>query len=327
MARGRRAVLGAMAGAPLAARAASLPVMPVAITMGTGQPGGGFSVYGQAWGQLAQKAARISVSYRASGGSAANILLVEQHAAQLGLAVLAVAEQAWMGQGAWTSGVKLQGFRALFPVFGASLQIFAPARSGLRRLRDLDGKRIGVGPAGGAGAVLAAAALTAAGVRPQLAIDGLYHEQIELLQKGRIDACAFFGVTPLPAVRAAAASGGSNLIGFERGEIAAARRALPGIGPTVIGRDALPHLSAAVATIGSEAIAIGAANLPEGLAHAVTRAALIHRAALLRTLPGSGPARLDAGWIDRSSPVPFHPGAAAALREAGLAVPDALVRG
>ncbi|EGO94751.1 TRAP transporter solute receptor TAXI family protein, partial [Acidiphilium sp. PM] len=141
MARGRRAVLGAMAGAPLAARAASLPVMPVAITMGTGQPGGGFSVYGQAWGQLAQKAARISVSYRASGGSAANILLVEQHAAQLGLAVLAVAEQAWMGQGAWTSGVKLQGFRALFPVFGASLQIFAPARSGLRRLRDLDGKR------------------------------------------------------------------------------------------------------------------------------------------------------------------------------------------
>ncbi|WP_048857826.1 TAXI family TRAP transporter solute-binding subunit, partial [Acidiphilium multivorum] len=228
MARGRRAVLGAMAGAPLAARAASLPVMPVAITMGTGQPGGGFSVYGQAWGQLAQKAARISVSYRASGGSAANILLVEQHAAQLGLAVLAVAEQAWMGQGAWTSGVKLQGFRALFPVFGASLQIFAPARSGLRRLRDLDGKRIGVGPAGGAGAVLAAAALTAAGVRPQLAIDGLYHEQIELLQKGRIDACAFFGVTPLPAVRAAAASGGYNLIGFERGEIAAARRALPG---------------------------------------------------------------------------------------------------
>ncbi|HQT61389.1 MAG TPA: TAXI family TRAP transporter solute-binding subunit [Acidiphilium sp.] len=327
MARGRRAVLGAMMGAPLAARAAELSAIPLALTMGTGQPGGGFSVYGQAWGQAAQKSARISVSYRASGGSAANVLLVEQNAAQLGLVVLAVANQAWAGRGTWTSGVKLQGFRALFPICGASLQIFAPARSRIRRLRDLAGKVIGVGPAGGAGAVLAPEALAAAGIRPRLAIEGLYGEQIDLLHRGQLDACAFFGITPLPSVREAAARGGFNLIGFAHDEIVAAARALPGIGAAVIGRHTLPHLSAAVATIGSEAIAIGAASLPRSIAGVLTTTAMQHRTDLLRDLPGSGPARLGPGWIDHSSPVPFHPGAAVALRASGLGVPDALIRG
>lgn len=326
MALGRRAVLGSMIGMPFVAQATNMAVTHTAIIMATGEPGGGFAAYGQAWGQAAQKATRIAISYRASGGSAANVLLVEQAAAQLGLTVLAVANQAWTGHGHWTGGVQLRGFRALFPVFGASLQIFAPADSGLHRLRDLAGKRIGIGPAGGAGAVLAPQALHAAGAPPRVAVNGLYGEQIALLRHGHIDACAFFGATPLPAIHQAAANGGFNLIGFDRDEIGAVRKAIPGLDATVIPHPALPALSAAVATVGSSAIAIGRADLPDPLARAVTDAALTHHAALLSKLPGISAPPIGTGWIDGAVPIAIHPGAATALRHHGLAVPAGLIR-
>lgn len=325
MALGRRAILGSLIGMPFVARAASVPVTPIAITMATGEPGGGFAAYGEAWGQVAQEATRISVSYRASGGSAANVLLVEQSAAQLGMTVLPVADQAWTGEARWTGGVHLRGFRVLFPIFGASLQVFAPVGSGLRRLRELAGKRVGVGPAGGAGAVLAARVLGAAGATPRMAVNGLYAEQIALLRSGHLDACAFFGATPLPAVHAAAAQGGFNLIGFDRDEIAAATRSVPLLAATVIPHPALPALSAAVSTVGASAVAIGRADLPDPLVNALTDAALTHRAFLLRGLPGLGDAPIPADWIRGDHAIAIHPGAAAALRHHGLVVPAGLI--
>lgn len=324
---GRRAVLGTMAALPAAlARAADPVTMRTALTMATGEPGGGFAVYGEAWGLTAQQTTPISLAYRASGGSASNVLLVERGAAQLAMTVLAVAREAWTGNGNWTSGVRLQGFRALFPIFDASLQIFAPVGSGIRRLADLSGRRVGVGPAGGSGAVLAPLVFTATRVSPRVTVAGLYHEQVELLHRGRLDACAFFGVTPLPAIREAAAHGGFNLIGFGAEERRAARAAIPGLHDSVIPRSALPVLSAPVATVGSTAIAIGRTDLPVPVARSLTATALIRRAALLGTLPGSRPAPVDASWLHGRLGIAIHPGAEAALRAHGLDAPARTIR-
>lgn len=332
MALGRRAVLGAALGIPVVGVAkATLPrLMPGALTMATGEPGGGFAVYGPAWGAAAQQEARIAVSYRVSGGSAANVLLIEQGQAQLGMTTLAIAGQGWTGGGRWTGGVKLQEFRALFPIFGTSLQIFAPARGAMRHLADLSDRRIGVGPAGSAGAILVGELLAATGIRPRVELTGLYAEQIALMRKGRIDACAFLGVTPLPDISAAADRDGFNLIGLTPAEAETMSSAVPGLRPTVISRHSLPALSAAVATIGSGAIAIGRADLPDALVAAVTDAALTRRKALLRALPATESAHVDwaaAGWIDDTSQVQIHPGAASVLRRHGLVVPASLVRG
>ncbi len=97
-----------------------------ALVMGTGRPGGDYEGYGTEWGSLSAKAAGVDIAFRASGGAAANILLIEQNMAQLGMTTLSVAEQARQGSGAWTAGVKFQEFRALFPMFPSVLQIVSP---------------------------------------------------------------------------------------------------------------------------------------------------------------------------------------------------------
>ncbi|HEX7389201.1 MAG TPA: TAXI family TRAP transporter solute-binding subunit [Acidiphilium sp.] len=329
---GRRTALGLIAGAAAAgfapirsARAnPALPVMPAALIMATGEPGSGFARFGPAWGMIAQKHDPVTVSYRASGGSAANILLAEQNAAQLGMTTLAVATQAWNGRANWTGDVPLRGFRALFPIFETTLQIFAPVSSRIARLADLAGARIGIGPAGGTGAVLVPSLLAAAGAPPHLAIAGLFTEQADLLRKKQLDACAFFGITPLPAIAAIARQGGFTMIGFTRAEQAAMQRFMPGLVPAVIPVSSLPHQSAPVATIGSGAIAICRADLPGPLAGRLTDAALAHRTVLRRAVPGT--ALFRGSWVEGDVPVAIHPGAVDALRRHGLATPARLIQ-
>ncbi|SIQ62427.1 MULTISPECIES: TAXI family TRAP transporter solute-binding subunit [Acidiphilium] len=323
----RRSFLGAgitLASAGAIPRAtAGMPRM--ALTMATGEPGGGFALYGPAWGQSASAAAPVTLSYRASGGSAANILLVEQGAAQLGLTTLAVADQAWLGTASWTGRVTLRGFRALFPIFPASWQVVSLLDGPVKRLADLAGRPIGVGPAGGASAVLTPALLGAVNITPRLAIAGLYTEQIELLLRRKLDACAFFGPTPLPALRDEAAKGSFTLLGVTKAQQAAMAR-LPGMTRMIIPHTSLPHQTAAVATVGSDAIAIGRADLPDQLVAQLTEAALSHRPILRATnLPPHG-MTLKNDWIDASSPIQIHPGAAMALRHHGFAAPARLVR-
>lgn len=324
MALRRRMILGAALTGAIGtglgrARAALLP-FGGALTVATGEPGGGFAEYGPKWGQAIARAAHLTLSYRASGGSAANILLVEQGAAQLGLTTVAVAAQAWQGDAAWTGRVRLRGFRALFPIYPTAWQVIAPRGGRIRRLEDLAGAVIGVGPAGGASAVLTGPLLGALRGRivPRLMITGLYAEQIAMMRAGKLDACAFLGITPLPALVAAAHDGGFNLIGVNDREAAAMRRAVAGIATGVIPLTSLPGQRIAVPTIGSGAIAIGRADLPDRLVATLTAAALDHP-----ILPGGGMPRTD--WISDDDPVAIHPGAVAVLRQHGYEAPARLV--
>lgn len=324
---GRRAVLGAGLGGFAASAAAATTMPPVPLTMATGAPGGGFALYGPSWGQRAARLSPLALSYRASGGSVANILLVEQNAAQIGLTTLAVADQAWLGQAEWTGRLKLRGFRVLCPIYQASWQVFAPLTGRMKELANLAGKRIGVGPAGGASSVLTPTLLAAAGIPARLAITGLYAEQIALLRDGKLDACAFIGITPLPVIRAAAAQGGFALLGVTIAQRNAMQRGTPGMTGAIVPRAALPHQTAAVATMGTSAIAIARADLPIALAATLTEAALTESALDEAALFGAGSKDWHSTWITGDDPVAIHPGAAPVLRRFGYAAPARLVRG
>ena len=293
------------------------------LTMATGAPGGGFSRYGPAFAILAEQALHRPISFRASGGSAANILLLEQNAVQLGMASLAIANQAWMGSARWTGGLQMRGFRALFPVYQQQLQIVTRADGKILRLADLAGRRIGVGPTGSTGAILAPGLLRAMAIKGARLITGGYDQQVVALRHGALDACAFFGATPLPALTQAAADGSFRLIGLTRPSSTAARIADPGVSPSIVPHSALPGLTHPVMTIGSPAMVLARADLPDPVAAILTQAALLHQADLLATARIAVPP-LDVLQSGVDS-VMIHPGAVPVLRHHGIIVPDQLI--
>ncbi len=295
---------------------------PTALLMATGRPGGAYGIYGPAWGALAQQACGVSVAYLASGGAASDILLIEQGAAQLGMTTVTVADQAISGTGAWTAGVKLSSFRALFPIFPSVLQVMALEGSGITSLSALAGRRIGVGPDGGSGSVAIPALLRSLGAAPAACLTGDIWPQVRRTLAGELDACAFIGAPPLPAIQAAAQHHRLIIIGFTPEETERAVKAVPGITAMTIPEGIFANQSNPIASIGTENFAIGAARLPAGLVAALTTTAMRNRnklAALVPAVAQSAKMALPQGEMS------FHPGAALALRSFGLDVPAKFV--
>lgn len=349
------APLGVLAGVSGLARSAptesghltGFAHMPQALTMATGAPGGGLALVAPRLGALAGRAGRLAIAYRASGGSIANILLIERRSAQLAIATLPVMAQAWTGDAAWTLGTALRDFRALFPLFATSLQVVIRQGGAIADAASLSGQRIGVGPAGSAGPALVPRLLAAAGIAPRLLVTGFYRDQLAHLRAGQLDACAFFGATPMPAIAAATAGTRPALrcIGFEAASIGRMRRAVPGLTAQSLPDASLfaanllsgspsnasptgaaespPGIGSA--TVASVAVAFCHADMPDALAAKLTETAMLHRAELLEGLPHA--ARATSDWLDGEIPIGVQPGAAAVLRRYGFGVPARLVRG
>lgn len=334
----RRAVLGAAIALPgfalpgLALSGLALPGLaladagwPGALVMGTGRAGGYYAAYGAAWGRLAQQATGVGVAFRASGGAAADILLIEQGKAQLGMTTLTVADEARGGTGAWTAGVKFRSFQGLFPMFSSMVQIVSPQATGITGLSGLSGRRIGVGPDGGSGAAAIPPMLRSVGVKPGMIRTGGYEQQVADMLAGRLDACAFLGAPPMPAITKVAVGRRLSLIGFSEAQAAQVTRTQPGMGRMVLPAGSFPGQSVAVASVGTGNFAICSAALPDALARAITLAALRNRDTLAALVPNVGSSPGPADMLQGN--IGLHPGAAAALRSFGLDVPARYVWG
>jgi TRAP transporter TAXI family solute receptor len=277
--------------------------------MGTGRPGGSYAVYGPAWGQLVESKAGIEVAYRASGGAAADILLIEEGTAQLGMTTMSVALQALNGTGAWTAGAKFQDFRALFPMFPSVLQIVSPRQTGITTLAGLAGAVLGIGPDGGSGAAALPAILRSIGVIPQRVVTGDYDAQVRSMLKGELTACAFIGAPPVPAIYAVVLHQRLSLIGFSEAESGQVARVCPGFTRMLLPAGVFPGQAMDVGSVGTLNFAIGAAGLSNDVAAAVTLAALNNRQALAAAVPA---VVLPMAGLAGSGVV-MHPGAAAVL--------------
>ncbi len=291
---------------------------PRALIMCTGRPGGDYMIYGPTWGELIHRKTGTNIVYRASGGAEANILLLDENAAQLGITTTAIAHEAWFGGEAWTAGAHINSFRALFPAFPSVLQIVSPRRTGITTLAQLAAQNIGIGPLGSSSAAILPSLFRSIGVIPSSMVTEDYPIQLHNMLAGRLTACAFIGAPPVPAIANAAMGHRLSLIGFSPAEARQVADTLPGMTPMIIDAGVFPGQLAAISSVGTTNIAICRADLPNMLAQNITSAALNNRGLLAAAVPAATSIPnikcvTDAG-------IPFHPGAAAALHAAGIKV-------
>jgi uncharacterized protein len=314
----RRSLLGLALALPAgAARAAqTIPQMP--LIMATGRAGTPYARYGTGWGNLAQEAG-LNIDFHASNGAVANILLLERNAAQLGIATTMVGAEARLGRGQWTAGVKFDSFRVLFPAFPSALQIVSPRRTGITTIEQLAGKRIGLSAPGDTDSAAVPAILAALGLEGHFVTTGMFQNGLLQMEAGELDACAFISAPPLAPIVAAATHDELSLIGLTPAEINRVQQAIPGLCGMVLPAGLFPGQSLPVACIGTENIAIGAASLPDKTARDLTLAALRHRGNLATAVPSAAQRPSLQPVIDAG--LPFHPGAAAALRSLGYDLP------
>lgn len=314
------ATTGLIRGASAQPRNAS---WPRALNMGTAAPGGTYALYGPAWGQLVQEATGVNISYRTTQGPNQNIILVQRREVEIGMVTMGVALQAWNGQGQWTQGNQFRDIRALFPMYDTPFHGIALKRSGITRMAQLAGKNIGVGPRGGTPGTYFPLIMERLGIRVAAVRFGSGADMSGQLQDGLLDAFLFASGVPVPAFSEAETQSEVNFLDFTAEEVRTLTQAFPELSPGTLPASTYRTAGRPLNVVGMFNFAIGHKSLPEDLVYEMVKAVLSQNARLTQAI-AAGSETLAAN-ASKNTFLPYHPGAARYLREAGQTIPDTLV--
>ncbi len=326
----RRVILGSLGlAAPglIGLRAASAQprnaAWPRALNMGTAAPGGTYALYGPAWGQLAQEATGVQISYRATQGPNQNIVLVQRREIELGMVTMGVALQAWNGQGDWTQGNRFRDIRAIFPMYDTPFHGIALKASGITNHAQLAGRSVGVGPRGGTPGTYYPLILNHLGYRASAVRYGSAADMAGQVQDRLLDAFLFASGVPVPAFSEMEVQGDVTYLDFTDDEVTKLKQQFPELSGGTLPMGTYRKQERPLNIVGMFNFAIGHRTLPEDLVYEIAKSVLGQNARLRQAIAAASETIAE-NWT-KNSFLPFHPGAARYLREAGHRVPDNLV--
>ena len=311
LARGLLLGLAALGTVPATAQSA-----PQVIFMTAGN-GSAFLPYGQGVAAyLATKGLHLEI--KKSGGSNENLSAVDASPMTIGTAFMASAYEAVSGTG-FAAGRKYENVRALFPMYETSFQVVALSKSGLHSLADLDGKKVGVGPAKGPAEGFFRAAAEVAHTKPVI-VNGDPAALSRQVLDGEIDALWQGAVVPIPSLTAVANQADAIVFGLTDAEVTAVVAKLPALSATTIPTGAYRGQTAEIKSFSAWNFVVANKELPDEVAYAITKAVLSATDPKSQIYPTAAGTRAADAANNRI--LPFHPGAMRFYREAGVTLPS-----
>jgi uncharacterized protein len=298
----------------------TVPVMaqnaPQVILMTAGD-GSAFLPYGQGVAAyLATKGLHIEI--KKSGGSNENLSAVDAAPMTIGTAFMASAYEAVSGIG-FAAGRKHENIRALFPMYETSFQVAALRKSGLHSLADLDGKKVGVGPARGPAEGFFRAAAAVARIKPVI-VNGDPATLSRQVLDGEIDALWQGAVVPIPSLVAVANQADAIVFGLTDAEVTTVLAKLPALSATTIPTGTYRGQTAEIKSFSAWNFVVANKELPDEVAYAITKAVLSATDPKSQIYPTAAGTRAADAVNNRI--LPFHPGAMRFYREVGVTLPS-----
>jgi TRAP transporter TAXI family solute receptor len=256
---------------------------------------------------------------QATQGSVENVDLIGHQQLESALVQADIASWAYHGTAIFKSKGAITNLRAIAALFPESIHLVVPKDSPINSLRDLKGKRVGLGEKesgtlADARIVLEAAGLTERDLKPDYS---RLSEAASGLSAKTLDAFFLVGGYPIPAVAELAVATPIRLVPISDEGFDKLKKRYPFFTRTTIPADAYPGLDADTSTVGLNALWIAAADVPDQVVYEITKSlwneptrkflatrhVMGRRIALEHALDG-----LD---------IPLHPGAERYYREIG----------
>ncbi|MGF1650615.1 MAG: TAXI family TRAP transporter solute-binding subunit [Hyphomicrobiaceae bacterium] len=317
-------LLGLTAGVLVAAGAAvamDKTGWPNDMTIGTASQGGTYFIYGNGLASFITEATGLKVSGEVTGGPVQNVTLVETGDHMMGLVTMGPAYDAWNGKSQLAPGLEHRNIRALFPMYQTPFQVIALKSSGIKSVSDLNGKRVGVGPAGGTPGTYWPQFFEALGVKVTVSNAGAA-DTISQVKDGLVDAFAFAAGLPISAFSQLAAENEVVMFGFTDDELGKIREAFPAMAPLNIPAGTYAGHDYEQKSVALWNFAIAHQDMPETLAYEITKLVMENPERMVQ-IHAAAKETLRDNW-DKNTFMPFHPGAVRYFTEKGITIPDAL---
>jgi hypothetical protein len=294
---------------------------PKSLTLGTASVGGTYFVYGGALAKFLTDKLGITVSTQQTQGPNQNVILTNDKKVELGMTTMGIAWQAWRGDGEWTQGRKFQDIRALFPMYDTPFHFVALTKSGIKKVSDLKGKKVGVGPRAGTCGTYFPLMFKALNLDVTVRFGGA-NDMANQLSDGLLDAFPFCAGLPIAAFSELDNTKEVTFFTYSNAELATIKKALPELSDSVIPKGTYKSLKEDHKTVGLYNFFIVHKDFPADLAYKITQVVLENNAEVVKGHAAASETVIK-NW-DKNTFLPFHPGAVKYYADKGIKIPDNL---
>jgi TRAP transporter TAXI family solute receptor len=281
----------------------------------SGLVGSGYYALGRAMAEAYARAhPEAPLEVLEGGGSVSAVDAIQSGRAEVGFALADVAYLAFAGRlNEWN--VPFDRLRGLSVLQLTPVQLVVRTASGIRRVPDLVGRSLVVGPAGSGVPYTAALVLRAFGITPARVrtIAVPFKEGTNLLRSGEVDAMFLNATYPAEGVKDAIAAG-AHLMSIDGPPVEELRRDYPFFRLARIPAVTYANQPDPVYTIGTDVLMVCRDDLEEGTAYELTKQFFD----TLSRLPPPDSLRMMNLDSAAATPIPLHPGAARYFREREL---------
>lgn len=288
------------------------------ISIGTGGTGGVYYPMGGGFAAaLSKHVPGMQATAEVTGGSVANLQLIGTGKPYIGFSMVDAVKDAQNGEGKFKEKINLRTLLILYP---NRMHVVTTSSTGIKSLKDLNGKRVSVGDIGSATEVMSSRLFEAVGVnvqRERLSVA----ESVNAIKDRKIDAFTWVGGLPTAAVTDLANTPGVTIQMIDHSEAIANMNKKYG---QLYYADVIPKAvykgMAADNKIASIAnVLVAPAGMSDDTAYKIVKTILEKRDELQSVHAAMKEVRPETQKAV-ASPVPFHPGALKYFKEKGIKV-------
>jgi TRAP transporter TAXI family solute receptor len=276
------------------------------MSIATGGTGGMYYPYGGGLASIwSRELAGVNVKAEVTGGSLINVIQVARAESDLGISMADVVTAGYQGSGRFPEPLPV---RVLFAAYPNIVHILTLKGSGINSIDDFRGKRVSLGAAGSGTAIAAENVLTALDLTLNDFSDQFldFNGTASALKDGTIDAGFIVGGLGLSSVMELSVTREMKLVPLEPDQIARVSARIPAYAPIEVPGGLYKGVDAPVTAIGIWSVVMVRADMPAGLAYALSCTALSRTDELVRIAQAARYTTRE--YVRELQTVPLHEG-------------------
>jgi TRAP transporter TAXI family solute receptor len=292
---------------------------PKFLTLGTASPGGGYYPIGIALADIITNKVGVQTTAQITGGAIENNILVNNGSNDIAITISFLAYFARNGMAPYKA--KLENVTGVFSGLSKGVfQLVVDKNSPIRSFKDLKGKRLSLGPAGGGGISTFQQVIQYYGFNEKefRLVYQSYEQSADALADGNLDAILVYSPAPSPAlIQLAATKKPVRYISFDDKTMQELAKKYPFMSPITLPKD-MYKTDEPVKTFYTTSIIIANKGLGTDLVYRITKGLCEN----IETIKASNPSvkDLDLSAAVQGMPIPYHPGALQYFKEKGLTI-------
>lgn len=289
------------------------------LRFGVAGEGGVYREFGELFAALENETENGTVELKTTAGSAANLRLLTGEYLQLAIAQADLAQDAYDQTGIFADEDETRGFGAVAALYTEACQVVVREDSDIRTVEDLQGRTVSIGAEESGSEQNALQILSAYGLNEKLVntVNLNYEDAAAQLKAGNVDAVFVTVGTPSPVVTELADACEVRLLNVDGSAAKRLQDTCSAYSTVTIPAGTYPGQTEDVQTVGVKAVLLASNELPEKQVQALTELLFSGREGLEEQLGIPLDAEQDAV---EGVGIPFHAGAAAYYKAAGITV-------